>query len=129
MGRRQAGGGSVMLWAIFCWETLGPAIHVDVTLTRITCLNIVADHVHPQTVFPNGIGLFQQDNALCYTAEIVQEWFEEHNNEFKVLTWPQHSPDLNPIEHLRDVLDKQVRSMEAPPHHLQDIKDLLLTSW
>ena len=31
MGRRQAGGVSVMLWAIFCWETLGPAIHVDVT--------------------------------------------------------------------------------------------------
>jgi len=30
VGRRQAGGGSVMLWAMFCWETLGPAIHVDV---------------------------------------------------------------------------------------------------
>ena len=37
MGRRQAGGGSVMLWAMFCWETLGPAIHVDVTLTRYFC--------------------------------------------------------------------------------------------
>ncbi|ROL41563.1 hypothetical protein DPX16_6961 [Anabarilius grahami] len=23
-GKRQAGGGSVMLWAMFCWETLGP---------------------------------------------------------------------------------------------------------
>jgi len=41
MGRRQAGGGSVMLWAMFCWETLGPAIHVDVTLTRTTYLSIV----------------------------------------------------------------------------------------
>ena len=36
MGRRQASGGSVMLWAMFCWETLGPGIHVDVTLTRTT---------------------------------------------------------------------------------------------
>lgn len=35
MGRRRAGGGSVMLWA--CWETLGPAIHgVDVSLTCTT---------------------------------------------------------------------------------------------
>ena len=42
VGRRQAGGGSVMLWAIFCWETLGPAIHVDVNLTRVAYLNIVA---------------------------------------------------------------------------------------
>ncbi len=35
-GRRQAGGGSVMLYAMLCWETLGPAIHVDVTLTQTT---------------------------------------------------------------------------------------------
>ena len=45
IGRRQAGRGSVMLWSMFCWETLGPAIHVDVTLTCITYLSIGADHV------------------------------------------------------------------------------------
>lgn len=32
-------------WAMFCWETLGHAIHMD-TLTRITFLNIVADYAH-----------------------------------------------------------------------------------
>ena len=47
LGRRKASGGSVMLWAMFCGETLGPGIHVDVTLTRTTYLNIVADQVHP----------------------------------------------------------------------------------
>ena len=36
-----------MLWAMFYWETSGPAIHVDVTLTRTTCLSIVADHEQP----------------------------------------------------------------------------------
>ena len=46
VGRRQASGGSVMLWAMFCWETLGPAIHVDVTLTCTTYLCIVADHLN-----------------------------------------------------------------------------------
>ncbi|KAK3519768.1 hypothetical protein QTP70_003892 [Hemibagrus guttatus] len=115
MGRRRAGGGSVLLWAMFCWETLGPAIHVDVTLTRSTYLSIVADHVHPfmETLFPDGCGLFQQDNALCHKAEMVQEWFDDHNNQFEVLTPPPNSPDLNPIQHLWDVLDKQVPSMEA----------------
>ncbi|KAK3513688.1 hypothetical protein QTP70_028775 [Hemibagrus guttatus] len=50
---------------MFCWETLGPAIHVDFTLARTTYLSIAADHVHPfmETVFPDGCGLFQQDNA------------------------------------------------------------------
>ena len=47
MGRRQAGGGSAMLWAMLCWGTSGPAIHVDVTLTRTTYLSSVADHEHP----------------------------------------------------------------------------------
>ncbi|KAK3561744.1 hypothetical protein QTP86_012991 [Hemibagrus guttatus] len=127
MGRRRVGGGSVLLWAMFCWETLGPAVHVDVTLTRSTYLSIVADHVHPfmETLFPDGCGLFQQDKK----AEMVQEWFDEHNNQFEVLTPPPNSPDLNPIQHLCDVLDMQVRSMEAPPRNLQDLKDLLLTSW
>ncbi|KAF7666055.1 hypothetical protein LDENG_00118340 [Lucifuga dentata] len=81
------------------------------------------------TVFPDGSGLFQQDNAPYHTAKIVQEWFEEHDKEFKVLTWPPNSLDLNPIEHLWDLLEKQVQSMDGPPHNLQDLKDLLLTSW
>ena len=33
---RQSGGRSVLPWAMFCWETLGPAIHVDVNLARVT---------------------------------------------------------------------------------------------
>ena len=72
---------------MFCWETLGPGTHVDVTLTRTTYLNIVADQEQHfmATVFPDGSGLFQQDNAPCHTAKIVQEWFEKHDKEFKVL--------------------------------------------
>lgn len=40
MGRRQAGGGGLMLWATFCWGMLGL---VDVTLARTIYLNIVED--------------------------------------------------------------------------------------
>ena len=79
-----------MLRAMFCWETLGPAIPVDGNLTCVTYLNIVADQVHPfmAMVFPDGRGLFQQDNAPCPTAHIVREWFEEHDEVFTVLPWP-----------------------------------------
>lgn len=40
MRRRQAGRDSVMLWAMFCLETVDPVIHADVSLTHTTYLNI-----------------------------------------------------------------------------------------
>ena len=94
IGRRQAGRSSVMLWPMFCWETSGPAIHVDVT----TYQSILADHEHPfmETVFPDGCGLFQQDNVP--QRKNGSGWFKEHNK-FEMLTWPPNSPDLSPIEH------------------------------
>lgn len=50
------------------------------------------------------------------------EWFEKTNkHEFKVQTWSPNSTDLNPIQHLWDVLDNQVSSTEAPPHELKDV--------
>ncbi len=44
---------------------LGSCIHKDATLTHTTYLKIVKDHVHLfiAMVFPDGSGLFQQDDA------------------------------------------------------------------
>lgn len=130
-GGNPARGDTVTLWAIFCWDTLGSFVHVEDTLTHTTYLDIVADHVHPfmNTVFLEGSGHFQQDNVPRYTADSVREWFEEHDSEFSVLTWPPNSPDLNPMEQLWNVLDKQVKSTESPPRSLEELRDLLLTCW
>ncbi len=64
-----------MLRAIFCLESLGLGIQVDVTLICITHLRTVADSIHPlmAMVLPDDRGLFQQDNAPCHTATIVQD--------------------------------------------------------
>ncbi|KAL0201441.1 hypothetical protein M9458_004628, partial [Cirrhinus mrigala] len=61
-------------------------------------------------------------------ANLVANYKKRLNYEFEVLTWPPNSPDLNPIEHQWDVLNKQIQSMEASPRNLQE-QDLLLTSW
>lgn len=94
--------------------TLGPAIHVEVTLTCTTYLIVFTDHVQPfiGMTFPDLCGLFQQDNLLFHKAKILQQWFEEHYSEYEEYEVSK-PPDLNPIEHLRWV--RGVRAAKRRP--------------
>ncbi|KAK0141886.1 Transposable element Tcb2 transposase [Merluccius polli] len=94
-------------------------------------LSIVADHVHPfmTTVYPSSDGYFQQDNAPCHKARIISDWFLEHDNEFTVLKWPPQSPDLNPIEHLWDVVEREIRIMDVQLTNLQQLRDAIMSIW
>jgi len=78
----EAGG--VMVWGIFSWHTLGPLVPIE---HRLNYLCIVADYVHPfmTTVYPSSDNFFQQDNASCHKAQIISDWFLEHDNEFTLL--------------------------------------------
>ncbi len=39
-------------------------------------------------------------------------------NEFILLKWPPQSPDLNPIEHIWDVVEREIRIMDVQPTNL-----------
>ena len=93
VGRRQPCGVSVCnVWAMCCWEALGPAIllnilwHVPPTKALLQTMYTLSW----KEVLPDGCGLFQQDNAPYHKAKMAQGWFE-------VLTWPPNSQVLNPI--------------------------------
>ncbi len=49
--------------------------------------------------FTHSHSYFQQNNEPCHKAQIISDWFLEHDNEFTLLKWPPQSPDRNPIEH------------------------------
>ncbi|GBN50421.1 hypothetical protein AVEN_206903-1 [Araneus ventricosus] len=107
-GHTQAGGDGSMLWGTFSWVALGPVVVVEQTMEAANYLNIIADQLHPYKalVFPTGNGIFQQDNAPCHKALIVLEWLEELTDEFNLMSWPPNSPDLNPMEHIWDVMER-----------------------
>lgn len=113
-----------MFWATFFWETLCPAIHMNATLTFTTYLrNMVASQVYPlmERVFPNGSDLFQLDKTPCHSAEWVQEWFEEHSEQFEVLIWPRKfSRAQYNFQHLWHVLESLIHG--GPTSHLERLK-------
>ncbi len=88
-------------------------------------LSIVSDHVHPfMTTVHHLLMYFQQDNAPCHKAQIISDWFLEHDNEFTLLKRPPQSPDLNPIEHLWDVVEREIHIMD-----LQQLRDAIMPIW
>ncbi len=74
-------------------------------------------------------GYFQQDNAPRHKAQIISDWFLEHDNEFTLLKWPPELPDLNPIEHLWDVVEWEIRIMNVQPTNLQQLRDAIMSIW
>ncbi len=127
----QAGGCGVMVCGIFSWHTLGPLVPIELCLNTTAYLSIVADHVHPfmTTVYASSDGYFQQDSVPCHKAQIILDWFLEHNNEFTLLKWPPQSPDLNPIEHLWDVVEREIHIMDVQPTNLQQLCDAIMSIW
>ncbi len=119
------------MWGIFSWHTLGPLLAIEHCLNATVYLSIVADHVHPfmTTVYPSSDGYFQQDNAPCHKAQIMSDWFLEYDNEFTLLKWPPQSPDLNPIEHLWGVVEREIRIMDVQPTNLQQLRDAIMSIW
>jgi hypothetical protein len=70
-----------------------------------------------------------QDNAPCHKGRIVMDWFEEHAQEFTLLQWPAQSPDLNPIEHLWDEVERAVRGLPVLPSNKRQLSDAVLAAW
>ena len=120
------GGGSVMVWAAICFNGRTDLVHIQGTLNGVRYRDeILAPHVIP-FVNANNV-IFQQDNARPHTARVAMEFLNRNN--VVTLPWPSRSPDLNPIEHIWDHLDRQLRLRQPQPQTLQELVQALQETW
>lgn len=124
--RDRFGGGSVMVWGGISHGLKSPLVVVNGNLTAVRYRDeILRPHVVP-FLQQNNLS-FQQDNARPHVARICRDFLA--NNNVQPLDWPPYSPDLSPIEHLWDHLDRQVRQRQPPPATRAQLTRALVEEW
>ena len=127
MERDRFGGGSVMVWGGITYRNCTRLIPVARTLTAVKYRdNILAAEVLP-FINANRQVTFQQDNAPSHIAHVTRNFLNTNN--VNVLPWSSKSPDLNPIEHLWDALDRKIRNLPVVPQTLPALQQALIHEW
>lgn len=121
------GGGSVMVWGAMAAAGVGNLVFIPGTMDRFGYLKILQGNLL-ESVRKLGLGgnfVFQHDNDPKHTAKIVKEWLLYRTP--KQLHSPPQSPDLNPIEHLWEEVDRKIRQQSITS--VETLKKAIQLAW
>ncbi len=112
------GGGGVMIWAGICYGhcILNAQRYRDEILWPI-----VVPFIHDHHL------MLQHDNARPHVARTCTQFLEAEY--IPVLTWPAYSPDMSPIEHVWDALDRCIRQRVPVPANIQQLHTAIEEEW
>lgn len=105
------------------FQGLGPG-HGNGITAQCYVDQILRSHVVP---FFNGHVNFilQQDNA--HSARVTPDILQQQN--IVTMVWPALSPDMNPIKHLWDLLQRELNSALPRPMTATQLQHTILQSW
>ena len=121
------GGGSVMVWGCMSSKGVGNLHFIEGKMDHYMYIDILKKNLRA-SVEKMGLRndyLFQQDNDPKHKAKNTQLWLLY--NTPKRLETPPQSPDLNPIEHLWQYLETQIRKRHIS--NKRDLQNALKEEW
>ena len=125
----QGFGGSVMVWGGFSHDHKLPLIIIHGNLNAVRYRDEVLDvairpHFHAQR---QNRPLLMDDNARPHRARVIDTY--KNANNISSIEWPALSPDLNPDEHMWDLLQRRVNQLQPPVTTLQQLEIALVREW
>ena len=119
-----------MMWGCFCWHDVGYACKIDGKMDKELYCKILEDDLQNSIEYygPDRDNIiFQQDNDSKHTSELAKQWFKDHGIDIPL--WPPQSPDLNPIEHLWEILKRRLGSYERAPGGILEVWERDQDEW
>lgn len=101
-----------MIWSGIILHHKTDLVCIEETMNQLQYINQVLQPVVQPFSYAAGSDLLcMHDNARPHTALQIRDWFQEEN--IAVLPWPPQAPDLNPIEHVWDMLQRSLTPLMA----------------
>jgi transposase len=95
-----------IIWASFIGNKFGPIVFIKGMINADLYIDVLTStflsFIDVLRVDDTTTIVFQQDNAIPYTAKKTKEFLDSATraHSFSVIVWPLNSPDMNPMEHL-----------------------------
>jgi transposase len=117
----------INVWGGFSAHGTGILHLVNGLMDAPQYVQILQDAARPSAdlLFGGQNFLFQQDNDPKHTALVTRRYMRDNN--LALMPWPPQSPDLNPIENLWSILDREI--MNRRVNSKQELFAAVDTAW
>ena len=114
------GGSSVLVWDGVSYGSTDLYIIQNVALTGLRYRNtILRSYVR---LYAGAVGqdfILMDDNACPHRARVVTEYLEREG--IDRMDWPARSPDIKPIEHVWNILQRRISARFNQPQTREDL--------
>ena len=120
----QSMGGSIHVWGAIWFGGRSELRILKSFVNGKTYIKTLADFFNADNTPQDFI--FQDDNAPAHRSSLVSEF--RRRRDTRRVDWPARSPDLNPIEHVWDILKRRV-SNRGKIESLQELQTIVIEEW